>query len=95
MRGEGGSSFDGGKAGAFRNGGRGSGVGVGVCVLAGIELWIFNLTSQLSYSTVRHFTSVVCGGDGSSNQLTLWTGRVQQFFGSTPSRSTYKHNQNS
>ena len=35
MGGEGGSSFDGGKAGAFRNGGRGSGMGVCVCVGGG------------------------------------------------------------
>lgn len=57
-------------------------------------MWIFKTHFSTSLFQ-RNFTSVVCGGDGSSTQLILWTGRAQQFFGSIPSPSAHKHNQSS
>ena len=52
MGGEGGSSFDRGKAGAFRNGAWGSGMCVYVCVCGkegGLNCGFSKLTSQLHY----------------------------------------------
>lgn len=98
MGGKGGSSYIGGKAGAFRDGGRGSGVCICTCA------WVCDVhvyTQQMCQESEclsnivlgpiqprsTHHTSLACVGDGSSTLLSERTDRVRQFSDSRPSQS--------